>query len=105
MPVVIRDPTPEDVARFLATRTGQQMLEIVRSLREPAAQAAFTEEILRNPLPTPNPKRISMPQKAKKALNAFVGFRCKISSLNCLMNQVDIQQATILGSRSSRPGQ
>nr|AAD33442.1 mating type protein MAT-2 [Curvularia kusanoi] len=37
-----RDPTGAEIARFIATRTGAQMVELMRCISEPAAQAAFT---------------------------------------------------------------
>ncbi|KAJ4983497.1 hypothetical protein SVAN01_11012 [Stagonosporopsis vannaccii] len=69
-----RDPTPAEIAHFLITRSGDQMLQLVQSLRAPVAQAALTKTMLWFP-----PKatvKVSPPEKARKALNAFVGFRC-----------------------------
>nr|QBK47382.1 MAT1-1 [Neocamarosporium betae] len=71
-----RDPTNAEIARFLSTRSGAQMLQLMRSLREPAAQAALTAAMLLMPPPPPVSGRSTTSDKNKKALNAFVGFRC-----------------------------
>jgi hypothetical protein len=74
---ISRDPTNAEIARFLTTRTGNQMLTLMSALREPAAQAALTASMLKvPPLLVPAGKAFTS-EKAKKALNAFVGFRCK----------------------------
>jgi hypothetical protein len=57
---LLRNPAEAEVDRFLQTRSGKQMVQLFRLIPEPAAQAA--------------------PEKAKKALNAFVGFRCKYTT-------------------------
>lgn len=72
---VSRDPTSAEIALFLSTRSGDQMMQLVQSIRAPAAQATLTASLLFVP-PTVAPK-IAPPEKARKALNAFVGFRCK----------------------------
>ena len=72
-----RDPTPAEIARFLSTRSGNQMVQLVQSIREPAAQAALTASLLFAP-PAIAGRSIT-PEKAKKALNAFVGFRCRFA--------------------------
>ncbi|KAH7381673.1 MAT1-1-1 mating-type protein [Pyrenochaeta sp. MPI-SDFR-AT-0127] len=74
-----RDPTAAEIAQFLSTRSGGQMVQIVQAIREPAAQAALTASLLFAPLPITSHKAI--PEKAKKALNAFVGFRCYYISI------------------------
>nr|AHY81331.1 MAT1-1-1 mating-type protein [Stagonosporopsis inoxydabilis] len=71
---VPRDPTTAEIAQFLVTRSGDQMLQLVQALTTPAAQAALTKSMLLLP-PKVTPK-VAPPEKAKKALNAFVGFRC-----------------------------
>nr|AAR00958.1 DNA binding protein with alpha box domain [Stemphylium sp. EGS48-089] len=71
---LVRDPTGAEIAKFLATRTGAQMVQLMRCIKEPAAQAAFTAKLLLAP-PAVN-GRSTAPEKARKALNAFVGFRC-----------------------------
>ncbi|KAF2176176.1 hypothetical protein K469DRAFT_466439, partial [Zopfia rhizophila CBS 207.26] len=73
-----RDPTPAEIAYFLATRTGPQMLQLVRAIKDPAAQATLTTALLLAP-PIISGRKTT-PKKAKKALNAFVGFRCKFQS-------------------------
>ena len=70
-----RDPTGAEIARFIATRTGAQMVQLMRCIKEPAAQAAFTAKLL--VAPPAMSGRPATPEKARKALNAFVGFRCK----------------------------
>nr|AHY81324.1 MAT1-1-1 mating-type protein [Stagonosporopsis tanaceti]AIT18256.1 MAT1-1-1 mating type protein [Stagonosporopsis tanaceti] len=71
---VPRDPTTAEIAQFLVTRSGDQMSQLVQALTTPAAQAALTRSMLLLP-PKVTPK-VAPPEKAKKALNAFVGFRC-----------------------------
>ncbi|KAH9866459.1 hypothetical protein IAQ61_008464 [Plenodomus lingam] len=74
---VVRDPTSAEVGRYLTTRTGAQMAHLMRSIREPAAQAALTAALLAAPRIVPAVAgRSTVPEKNKKALNAFVGFRC-----------------------------
>jgi len=75
---IVRDPTSAEIAHFLSTRSGAQMVQLVRAIREPAAQAALTASLLN--LPPAVVGRSTTPEKAKKALNAFVGFRCKLKS-------------------------
>nr|AER26940.1 MAT1-1-1 mating-type protein [Didymella pinodes] len=72
--VIPRDPTSAEIVRFLSTRSGEQMMQLIQSISEPAAQAALTASLLTLP-PTVSTK-IAPPEKAKKALNAFVGYRC-----------------------------
>nr|BAP25502.1 mating type protein 1 [Pseudopyrenochaeta lycopersici] len=74
-----RDPTAAEIAQFLITRSGGQMVQIVQAIREPAAQAALTASLLFAPPPIAG--RSAVPEKAKKALNAFVGFRCYYISI------------------------
>ncbi|RAR00702.1 DNA binding protein with alpha box domain [Stemphylium lycopersici] len=71
---LVRDPTGAEIAKFLATRTGAQMVQLMRCIKEPAAQAAFTAKLLLAPPAVSG--RSTVPEKARKALNAFVGFRC-----------------------------
>ncbi|KAJ4413274.1 hypothetical protein N0V91_000249 [Didymella pomorum] len=71
---VPRDPTSAEIAHFLSTRSGDQMMQLVQSIREPAAQATLTATLLALQ-PTVSTKS-APPEKARKALNAFVGFRC-----------------------------
>nr|Q9Y8C7.1 RecName: Full=Mating-type protein MAT-1 [Curvularia ellisii]AAD33449.1 mating type protein MAT-1 [Curvularia ellisii] len=69
-----RAPTEDEIAKFLATRTSSQMLQLMRCIKQPAAQFAFTAKLLTiTPVKNTPP---TVPEKAKKALNAFVGFRC-----------------------------
>nr|ANK36056.1 MAT1-1-1 [Didymella tanaceti]ANK36059.1 MAT1-1-1 [Didymella tanaceti]ANK36065.1 MAT1-1-1 [Didymella tanaceti] len=71
---VPRDPTSAEIAHFLSTRSGDQMMQLVQSIREPTAQAALTASLILVP-PTVVTKS-APPEKTRKALNAFVGFRC-----------------------------
>lgn len=73
---VPRDPTSAEIAQFLSTRSGDQMMQLVQSIREPAAQVTLTATLLALP-PTTSTKS-TPPEKTRKALNAFVGFRCKL---------------------------
>nr|AER26924.1 MAT1-1-1 mating-type protein [Calophoma clematidina] len=69
-----RNPTSAEIALFLSTRSGDQMMQLVQSIRAPAAQATLTASLLFAP-PTFG-IRTAPPEKPRKALNAFVGFRC-----------------------------
>ncbi|KAF1947295.1 DNA binding protein with alpha box domain [Clathrospora elynae] len=73
---VVRDPTQAEIELFLCTRSGSQMVQLVQAIRVPMAQAALTSALLLIPPPPPVASRSATPEKAKKALNAFVGFRC-----------------------------
>nr|CAP08779.1 mating type 1-1 protein [Pyrenophora tritici-repentis] len=74
---MIRDPTNAEIAEFLANRSGAQMLQLMRYIREPAAQVAFANQMMNLPAPVSNRRATpELVQKPKKALNAFVGFRC-----------------------------
>nr|ABC70321.1 MAT1-1-1 [Ascochyta lentis] len=76
---VPRDPTSAEIALFLSTRSGDQMMQLVQSIRAPAAQATLTASLLFAP-PTVG-ARSAPPEKSRKALNAFVGFRCYYISI------------------------
>lgn len=70
-----RAPNEEEIDLYLRSRSGIQMMELMRGISEPAAQAALAAKLLFTP---PSVVGINAaPEKAKKALNAFVGFRCK----------------------------
>ncbi|KAF2691513.1 MAT1-1-1 [Lentithecium fluviatile CBS 122367] len=69
-----RNPTSPEIGDFLSTRTGREMVELLQSMRDPTAQAALTTALLFSPPVASNP--VATAKKAKKALNAFVGFRC-----------------------------
>ncbi|KAF7444748.1 Mating type 1-1 protein [Pyrenophora tritici-repentis] len=77
---MIRDPTNAEIAEFLANRSGAQMLQLMRYIREPAAQVAFANQMMNLPAPVSNSRATpELVQKPKKALNAFVGFRCEFT--------------------------
>nr|ABI37047.1 MAT-1 [Pyrenophora graminea] len=79
---IVRDPTSAEIAEFLAGRSAAQMLQLMRCIKEPAARVAFATQMLN--LPTPMSGLHATPekaQKAKKAVNAFVGFRCYYISI------------------------
>lgn len=84
---VPRDPTSAEIAQFLSTRSGDQMMQLMSSIREPIAQAALTASMLHAPPAAP----VCSPptEKPRKALNAFVGFRCK---LHTFVSQVSFLQ-------------
>lgn len=93
-----RDPTGAEIAKFIATRTGAQMVQLMRCIKEPAAQAAFTAKLLvASPAVSGQP---ATPEKARKALNAFVGFRCK-SHLHCFTRYKLIQVFRLLHHNSN----
>ncbi|KAH6620149.1 MAT1-1-1 mating-type protein [Boeremia exigua] len=72
--VVSRDPTAAEIERFLASRSGSQMTQLMRSIQAPAAQVSLAKSMLL--IPSTAHTKSAPPEKAKKALNAFVGFRC-----------------------------
>ncbi|KAF1958727.1 hypothetical protein CC80DRAFT_18133 [Byssothecium circinans] len=69
-----RDPTNPEIGIFLASRTGHQMVQLMQAMRDPAAQATLTTALLIGPPLVA--ARAAPVEKPKKALNAFVGFRC-----------------------------
>nr|AEZ02254.1 mating type protein MAT1 [Alternaria subcucurbitae] len=74
---LLRNPAEAEVDRFLQTRSGKQMVQLFRLIPEPAAQIALTARLLLLAPPVMSGhRRFVAPEKAKKALNAFVGFRC-----------------------------
>lgn len=77
--MLTRAPTMPEIGNFLVTRSGKEMLQLMQSMRDPCAQAALTTALLLAPPATSG--KVTTPEKAKKALNAFVGFRCKFPSL------------------------
>lgn len=85
--VVPRDPTPAEIAVFLSSRSGTQMVELVQSISEPSAQGALASALAYSPpassneVVTDGPVSVESTGKAKKALNAFVGYRCKSESI------------------------
>nr|ADE44127.1 MAT1 [Alternaria brassicicola]ADE44128.1 MAT1 [Alternaria brassicicola]BAJ10491.1 mating type protein MAT1-1-1 [Alternaria brassicicola]BAJ10492.1 mating type protein MAT1-1-1 [Alternaria brassicicola] len=78
---LLRNPAEAEVDRFLQTRSGKQMVQLFRLIPEPAAQAALTARLLLLAPPVMSGRRFIAPEKAKKALNAFVGFRCYYISI------------------------
>jgi hypothetical protein len=82
---VYRAPTDAEIARFIATRNTMQMAKLVQGIEEPASQAAFTASLLL--LPTATTGRCTTPEKAKKALNAFVGFRSESTARHYVLGK------------------
>lgn len=84
--VPARVPTSPEILNFLANRTGGEMVQLLQSMRDPSAQAALTAALLFSPAPSTSrataPEKVSVKnaEKSKKALNAFVGFRCRLHS-------------------------
>lgn len=72
---VSRDPTSAEIARFLASRTGTQMTQLVHDMSEPAAQATFTLSLPVLLSPPVVHGHTMAPKKVKKAVNSFMGFR------------------------------
>ena len=76
--LAVRAPNSEEIKHFLVTRTGTEMTQLVQSISEPVAQATFATSLaFTSSVVSEDTKS---PEKAKKALNAFVGFRCKLPS-------------------------
>ncbi|KAF1838474.1 hypothetical protein BDW02DRAFT_386683 [Decorospora gaudefroyi] len=71
----------KQIESFIYSRSGEQMARLVQGISDPMAQAVFTATLLR-PAPRPKSGRFTTSEKAKgkpkakKVLNAFVGFRC-----------------------------
>jgi hypothetical protein len=76
---LIRDPTSPEISDFLSTRSGCEMVQLLQSMQDPTAQAALTTALLFSPPVVTSRLTASdkISGKTKKALNAFVGFRCK----------------------------
>jgi hypothetical protein len=72
-----RAPTHAEIGEFIMTRNSLDIVRIMRGLTEPAAQVAFASTLLLAPPPVVGPNTIPEKVKKVKALNAFVGFRCK----------------------------
>jgi hypothetical protein len=72
---VSRDPTSAEIARFLTSRTGTQMTQLVHAMSEPAARATFTSSLPILFTPPVVHGRTATPKKVKKAVNSFIGFR------------------------------
>ncbi|KAH6877851.1 mating type protein MAT1-1-1 [Alternaria rosae] len=72
---LMRNPAEAEIDRFLQTRSGKQMVQLFRLIPDPKAQAALTARLLLLGPPV-NDTRFTTSEKPKKALNAFVAFRC-----------------------------
>lgn len=77
---VARDPTAAEIEHFLVTRKKDDILRLVQSMKTPAAHAALTNAMLLIPPKVATKSPPPTPEKAKKALNAFVGYRCNFHS-------------------------
>jgi hypothetical protein len=72
-----RAPNNAEVESYVQTRSVWEMMHLVRGIHEPAAQAAFAAKLLlAPPFAVGMSATLEKVEKAKKALNAFVGFRC-----------------------------
>lgn len=77
-----RDPTAAEIVEFMATRNGAEMARLMHSINDPSAQHAFATALGHSPTDaTAAPQDSPEAPKNKKALNAFVAFRCKSQSL------------------------
>jgi hypothetical protein len=70
MPLGPRAPTEEEIDLYLRSRNGMQMMQLMRGIREPVAQAALTAKLLLAPPLVVGTS--AAPEKAKKTPNAFV---------------------------------
>jgi hypothetical protein len=70
---------PDEVFTYICTRNTQEIAHLMRGFEEPATQAMFAATLLMTPRISAAPRMI--PEKIKKAMNAFVGFRCKYQLL------------------------
>jgi hypothetical protein len=92
-----------DFFTYLTTRTGAEMVQLVQGMEDPKAQAALTAALLFAPSPVSG--RATLPAKAKKALNAFVGFRCMFHLPHrSALTQLTHFQATTSTSLPSKNG-
>ncbi|KAF2729935.1 hypothetical protein EJ04DRAFT_57976 [Polyplosphaeria fusca] len=75
---IVLPPTDEVLFEYLSKLDGVQIARLCMSLKSPVAQAMFTNTLFRLGLPAAAPAAAPAagPVKAKKALNAFVGYRC-----------------------------
>lgn len=73
---VARDPTPDEIKSYLQTRSSAEMAELVQSIGESSAQGALSTAVA---FSTPQAPATEAPTQ-RKALNAFVGYRCMSSS-------------------------
>ncbi|KAJ4286945.1 hypothetical protein N0V90_012825 [Kalmusia sp. IMI 367209] len=69
-----RNPQSPRIPHFLTTYNGAEMMRVMHGMQDPRAQATLTAALLLAPPAVSS--RATVPDKAKKALNAFVGFRC-----------------------------
>jgi hypothetical protein len=75
--------SPDEVFTYICTRNTQEIAHLMRGFEEPAAQAMFAATLLMTPRIIA--ARGMTPEKIKKAMNAFVGFRCKYQSLQSVV--------------------
>jgi hypothetical protein len=80
--------TRSDIAelqQYAYAPTGADVVEMMKNIKEPAAQVAFVTRLLLAPQVTlgsgTTAEKGEKTEKVKKALNAFVGFRCKYKTL------------------------
>ncbi|KAF2021740.1 mating-type protein MAT alpha 1, partial [Aaosphaeria arxii CBS 175.79] len=77
-----REPTFDEIEQFLKTRTQAQIMQLVQNFDDPVQRAHFVSTFLNAPRINVKSKASSKHAKeseaikAKKALNAFVAFRC-----------------------------
>jgi hypothetical protein len=102
---------PSDVPEFQQygfAPTGQQVINMIMGIADPAAKVAFVTRMLLAPQVPVDSGATSekgvKTEKVKKALNAFVGFRCKYNPLALCATLTDLLQATISPFPSSRSG-
>jgi hypothetical protein len=74
---IASDPSGPQAKHLLEGRSGADVMQIMRSLKSPAAQAAFAAALLSTPSAASKPSAV-FSEKTKKALNAYIGFRCKL---------------------------
>lgn len=85
----IKTFSPEEVFRYICTRNTQEIAHLMRGFGEPAAQAMFAATLLLAPRIVAGPS--ATPEKIKKAMNAFVGFRCTyhLLQVSCDLTKCD----------------
>jgi hypothetical protein len=74
---IARDPKSLHAQTLFSGRSGADIVRLMRSLRDPAEQAALTVALLARSSAVRDPG-VGLSEKTKKALNAYLGFRCKL---------------------------
>lgn len=88
----------EEVGMFLRAQNSRGIVHLMRSLTEPAHQVAVAATLMSMSANGSNasatleaaPDKVEKAEKAKKVMNAFVGFRCKFHNFSLTVNYSDL---------------